>query len=178
MEISSLTNLDALRQTLKDPARDMKVNLESVLRSEFLNDSQVWGTLLASVYYIRDQRLRDAVTADAQAAAVDGAVLEDAQAAASLMGMNTVYYRFRHLVGKPSYTQRPAKLRMQWMARPKTNKSDYELMSLAVAVLAGCESCIKSHEASILQNGLTEEHVQDCVRIAAVLQGAAVALQL
>jgi len=178
LDFANLPNLEALRQTLKEPARDLKVNLESVLRSDFLSEAQVWGTALASVYYITEQRLRDAVLADAQAANVDAAILEDSQAAAALMGMNTVFYRFRHLVGKPGYTQRPARLRMQWMARPKTNKADYELMSMAVAVLAGCETCIKSHEASILQHGLTEDHVQDCVRIAAVLQGVAVAIRL
>jgi alkyl hydroperoxide reductase subunit D len=90
--------------------------------------------------------------------------------------MNTVFYRFRHLVGKPSYGQRQARLRMQWMARPRNGKVFYELLSLAVAALAGCEVCIQAHEASVLKEGLTEEHVHDAVRIAAVLQGAAVAL--
>lgn len=178
MDIANLTNLEALRQTLKDPARDLKVNVESVLRSDYLSDTQVWGVALTAVYFIGDARLRDALAADAQAAGVDAAVLEDAQAAAVLMGMNTIFYRFRHLVGKPGYAQRQARLRMQWMARPKTNKADYELMSLAVAVLAGCETCIKSHEASILQQGLSEDHVHDTVRIAAVLQGLAVALHI
>ena len=108
----------------------------------------------------------------------EDAVFEDAQAAAVLMGMNTVYYRFRHLVGKDAYSQKAARLRMTYMARPKTNKATYELMSLAIAALAGCEMCIKNHEASILQHGLGEDHVHDAVRIAAILQGAAVALSL
>ena len=37
--------------------------------------------------------------------------VEDAVAAAALMGMTNVFYRFRHLVGKPSYEQKPARLR-------------------------------------------------------------------
>jgi len=67
---------------------------------------------------------------------------------------------------------------MTWMAKPKTSKANYEVMSIAIAALAGCEICIKTHEASILQQGLSEEHVHDAVRIAAILEGAAVALGL
>ena len=93
------------------------------------------------------------------------------------MGTNTVFYRFRHMVGKDSYGQKPARLRMQWMARPKTGKDVFELASLAIAALAGCEACIKAHENSVLQHGLTEDHVLEAVRIAAVLNGAAVALR-
>jgi alkyl hydroperoxide reductase subunit D len=93
------------------------------------------------------------------------------------MGMNTVYYRFRHLVGKESYGQKPARLRMQAMVKPQTTKANFELFSMAIAVLAGCETCIKAHEASILQHGLGDEHVHDAVRIAAILSGAAVALR-
>ena len=31
------------------------------------------------------------------------------------MGMNTIYYRFRHLVGKEEYAKKAARLRMTWM---------------------------------------------------------------
>ena len=79
-----------------------------------------------------------------------------AVAEAVLMGMNTVYYRFRHLVGKESYGKKPARLRMMWMSKPKTSKATFELMSLAIAALAGCEVCIKAHEHSILAAGLSE----------------------
>ena len=110
-------------------------------------------------------------------AGIADAVFEDAKAAAVLMGMNTIYYRFRHLVGKESYKTKPARLRIGWMAKPKTSKATFELMSIAITVLEGCEICIKEHEARILQHGLTEEHVHGAVRIAAILQGSAVALR-
>jgi len=170
--------LDALKEALPEPAKDLKANLGSVLGGELLTAHQVWGVALASAYFIGDARLRDAVVADARAAGTPEDVIEDAQAAAALMGMNTVYYRFRHMVGKPSYAQRPARLRMQWMVRPKTNKADFELFSLAVAALAGCEACVKAHEEAVLKGGLSEEQVNDTVRIAAVLQGVAVGLRL
>ncbi|NJL31560.1 MAG: alkyl hydroperoxide reductase, partial [Phycisphaerales bacterium] len=136
-----------------------------------LTPAQTWGTALAGACFLRHAELRKAVLADAMAAGITDATIDDARASASIMGMNTVYYRFRHMVGKPSYGQRPARLRMQRMAQPLSSKADFELMSMACAVLAGCEMCVKAHEASILQHGLTEDHVHDAVRIAAVLNG-------
>ena len=174
----AVPNLDQLKQAIPEPAKDIRINLGNVLTSETLDATQLWGVALASAYYLREPRLREALVADALAAGVADDVLQDAQAAAALMGMNTVFYRFRHMVGKDSYAKRPARLRMQWMTQPKTGKPNFELFSLAVAALAGCEACIKAHEASVLKAGLTEEHVQDTVRLAAVLSGAAVALAM
>lgn len=178
MATVAMPSVEALRERFPEPAKDTKLNLSAIATSEHLDAEQIWGVVLGSVYYLRDRALRDALLADAKAAGVSEALLEDAQAAATLMGMNTVYFRFRHLVHKESYSQKPARLRMQWMARPKTNKGTFELISLAIAALAGCEVCIKSHEASVQQHGLSEEHVHDAVRIAAILQGAVVALGL
>ncbi|MFM8985141.1 MAG: carboxymuconolactone decarboxylase family protein, partial [Planctomycetia bacterium] len=104
------------------------------------------------------------------------AVISDAVAAAGLMAMNTVYYRFRHMLGKESYEARSPRLRMSRMAQPATSKADFELMSLACAALAGCELCIKNHEASLVHLGVGEEACHDAVRIAAVVNAAACGL--
>lgn len=174
----AMPRVDALRETFGEPARDLKLNLGNIASNDHLDADQIWGVALASAFYIGEPRLRDALLADAQEAGLNEAVLEDARAAAALMGMNTVYYRFRHLVGKESYSHKPARLRMQAMVKPKTNKANFELFSLAIAALAGCETCIKAHEVSVLQHGLSEEHVHETARLAAILQGAAVALRL
>jgi lipoyl-dependent peroxiredoxin subunit D len=105
-------------------------------------------------------------------------VIDDALASASLMAMNNVYYRFRHMIGKPSYSQMPARLRMQRIAKPASNKVDFELFCLAVSAINACEACVRSHEAVVIQGGITEEQVHDAVRIAATIHAAAVALEL
>jgi alkyl hydroperoxide reductase subunit D len=178
MATVAMPSVDALREKFPEPAKDTKLNLGSLSTSEVLDAEQIWGVTLASAYYLGDTSLSAALLADAKAAGVNDAVLEDAQAAATLMGMNSVYFRFRHLVHKETYSQKPARLRMQWMARPKTSKALFELMSLAIAALAGCEVCIKAHETSVQQHGLGEDHVHEAARFAAVLYGAKVALQL
>jgi alkyl hydroperoxide reductase subunit D len=99
-----------------------------------------------------------------------------ASAAAALMAMNNVYYRFRHMVGKPAYAQKPARLRMNRLAKPLTSRADLELFSLAVSAINGCEVCVQAHERAVLEAGLSEDHVHDAVRIAATVHAAAVAL--
>ena len=105
-------------------------------------------------------------------------MVEDAKAAAALMGMNNVYYRFRHLVGREEYAQKPARLRMQRIAQVATNKADFELFCLAVSAINGCETCIRSHEQVVREGGLNEDQVNDAIRIAATFHGAAVALEM
>ncbi len=108
---------------------------------------------------------------------VEAAVIDDGIAAAALMGMNNVFYRFRHMIGKPSYETKPARLRMQRIAKPATNKADFELFCLAVSAINGCEACVRSHEHVVVEGGLSEDNVHDAVRIAAVIHAAAVALE-
>jgi lipoyl-dependent peroxiredoxin subunit D len=171
--------VEKLRQTLPDVARDVKLNLEAVLKdgTAALTSAQRWGVAAASAVAARNPAVRDAVLADALRAA-GTAVVEDAQAAAALMAMNNVYYRFRHLVGKESYSQKPARLRMNRLVKPATNKVDFELFCLAVSAINGCESCIRAHEHVVLGGGLSEDAVHDAVRVAATVHAAALALEL
>jgi lipoyl-dependent peroxiredoxin subunit D len=169
--------IEAIRGALPEAARDIKLNLQSVLTGGALTNEQRWGVALAAAFATRNRQLTEAVLSDA-AEAVAPAVIEDAKAAAALMAMNNVYYRFRHMIGKESYAQKPARLRMNRIAQPAASKIDFELFSLAVSAINGCEACVRAHEKAVLDGGLGEDHVHDAVRIAATLQAAAVALEI
>jgi alkyl hydroperoxide reductase subunit D len=169
--------LERIREAIPDPAKDIRLNLQSVLQGGVLAPAQRWGVAVASAVAARNPELSQAMIADARAEAGQ-AVVEDAMAAAALMAMNNVYYRFRHIVGKPGYSEKPARLRMNRLVSPATNKADFELFSLAVSAINGCETCVRAHEKVVLEGGLTEDHVHDAVRIAAVVHAAAVALEL
>ena len=172
--------LDALRDArLATPElKDIRLNLSSVLAGENLTDSQAFGTGLAAALFLKCQPLAQALEADMRAGLATAAepLISDATAAAALMAMNTVYYRFRHMLGKESYEARSPRLRMSRMAQPATSKADFELMSLGCAALAGCELCIKNHEASLVHLGVSEEACHDAVRIAAVINAVACGL--
>jgi alkyl hydroperoxide reductase subunit D len=170
-----MPTLDELRESIPDPARDIKMNLQNVLAESSLTDAQRWGVAISCAFASRSPTLAQALI---DAGKVDATVVEDAKAAAAIMGMNNVFYRFRHVMGKESYKQRPARLRMTRIARPSTNKVDFELFCLAVSAINNCEACIKSHEETVLAGGLSEDQVFDAVRIAATIHAAAVSLEL
>ena len=172
-----MSALEGLRDAIPEPARDLRLNLQAVLAESSLGVEQRWGVAAACAVASRNVRLREAVLADARAAAGD-AVVEDAIAAAAIMGMNNVLYRFRHLIEKPSYGERPAHLRMNRLVKPAGSKVDFELFCLAVSAINGCGTCMQAHEKVVLSGGLGEEQVFDAVRIAATIQGAAVALDV
>ena len=180
-----------LRDGFPESAKDTRLNLDAVLRGNVsLDETQRWLVALSCAYALRSPALLSAVQSEFEIRAAGAgdaepatgtpgiaaeALRDDAQAAASLMAMNNVLYRFRHLVGKAAYAQKPARLRMNRIAQPATTKAAFELACLAVSALNGCQVCIESHERTVLQHGLTEDHVHDAVRIAATLSAAAVA---
>jgi alkyl hydroperoxide reductase subunit D len=166
---------DALRDAFPETAKDLKLNLESVLGEGALTEAQRLGVALACAAALRCAPLREALLERTRAQAGE-AVAQDALAVAALMGMNNVYYRFRHLVGKESYSQIPPRLRMNRLNRPAGSKVDCELFSLAVSAVNACETCIQAHERELRNAGVTEAMIHDAVRIAAVISGSATAL--
>jgi alkyl hydroperoxide reductase subunit D len=165
-----------LLSSLPVEAKDLRINAKRVLEGESLSIDQTWGIALAAAYYIRNPELTVALLEDAKATGISDAILEDARAAASIMGMNTIYYRFRHLMNSEAYNQRAANLRMMRMKQVSSTPVNFELFSIGPAALAGCEMCLKAHEAAVKQGGLNEDNVHDAVRISAILHGVAVAL--
>ncbi len=172
-----MNETEKLRLSLPEAAKDIKLNLQTVFQSSALTKEQIWGSAVASAIASRNQKLASAVLSDAQSL-IEASVIEDARAAATLMAMNNVYYRFRHMVGKESYSSKPARLRMNWIGKPLGNKVDFELFCLAVSAINGCERCIRSHEEVVVDGDLNEDQVHDVVRIAATINAAALALEM
>ncbi len=172
-----MDHVNELCEQIPDAAKDLRLNLLAVLKSDHLSPEESWAVALTSAYFVRCAKLCEAILADAGSILGDAGV-EDAQAAASLMAMNAVYFRFRHMVGKEAYSQIRSGLRMNRMMAPATSRSQFELCALACAALAGCEACLQSHEANLVKDGYSESQVNDVARIAASVQGVAVALAL
>ncbi len=98
--------------------------------------------------------------------------IAEAQACASLLSANNVLYRFRHFVSKEPYDQMRAGIRMNIMMNPLLGKELFELISLAVSSVNGCEMCVKSHEVSVLEAGGSEERIWDAIKIASIVTSA------
>ena len=131
-----------------------------------------YGCFLASAWATGNPALIRAITGE-----VDGKLSAEAvnaaKAAAAVMGMNNVYYRFVHLASAKDYKTLPARLRMNVIANPGVEKADFELWSLAVSAINGCGMCIDAHDTELRTHGVTAEQIQTAVRIASVVNAAA-----
>lgn len=170
-------NLETLLAGLPDYAKDLRLNLSSVLRQTELTEQQAWGTAVATAAASRNAELSAAILEEA-AAHLSPEALRAAKAAAAIMGMNNVYYRFLHLVSNDKYRTIPARLRMQVIRSHGGDPVDFELWCLAVSAINNCQACVGSHERVLREKGVTEETVLAAVRIAAVIHGLAAALEL
>ncbi len=174
-----MTTLDTIRDAIPDYARDLKLNLGSVLSTTGapgLNDRQIWSVALASAIAARNVGFAHNIETLA-AAHLSAVQIDAARAAAAIMGMNNIYYRFLHLVEDAEYKTLPARLRMNVLANPGIDKQDFELLSLAVSAINGCGTCVSSHERVLRQHGMSREAVQSAVRIASVIHAVAGVLE-
>ena len=172
-------SLDTIRDSIPDYARDLKLNLGSVLTPQGapgLSEKQLWSVALATAIAARNTTFTRDIEALARAHLDDGDVA-GARAAAAMMGMNNIYYRFLHLVEDAEYKSMPARLRMNVIGNPGIDKLDFELLSLAVSAVNGCGLCITSHERKLRNHGVTRETIQSAVRIAAVIHAVACVLE-
>jgi alkyl hydroperoxide reductase subunit D len=167
--------MDALRDRIPDYAKDLRLNLSSVLTPQGapgLTEAQLWMTALASAIASRNAELIRVVEA-AASQKLEAVQAEAARAAAAIMGMNNVYYRFLHLVEDDEYAKLPARLRMNVIGSPGIAKADFELVSLAVSAVNGCGKCVTAHERVLRQHEVGREAVQSAVRIASVMHALA-----
>lgn len=168
--------LESLRGSLPAYAKDLKLNIGSVTSSSSLNEQQLWGTVLSCAAATRSQRTLAELAEEAREHLSQEA-FDAALGAASIMGMNNVFYRAKHLL-QGAYDDLRASLRMQIIGKPGVDRVDFELWSLAVSSINGCGWCLEAHEQVVREAGLTREQVFDALRVAAVVAGVAQAVEI
>ena len=165
-------SLKEFAETLPDYAKDLRLNISSIINDQILPDQQKYGLVLACAHGSGYRPVIAAAEADV-ADRLSPEAANAARAAAAVMAMNNVYYRFVHLASNPVYATLPAKLRMNVIGNPGIDKADFELFCLAVSAINGCGMCIDSHEKVLKQHGVKAETIQAAARIGAVIKAVA-----
>ena len=158
--------IDALREQIPAYAKDLSLNLSSLVSETILSEQQKWGCFLASAYAVGQPDVVKAINASAQ---LSEEAKTAAKAAAAIMGMNNVYYRALHLMKNTEYATLPARLRMNILANPGVEKVDFELWSTAVSAVNGCGMCLDAHENELKKHSVPSVNIQAALRIAAVV---------
>ena len=165
-------SLKEFADTLPDFAKDLRLNISSILNDQLLGDQRKYGLILTTAHATGYRPLVAAAEAEVEGK-LSAEAANAARAAAAVMAMNNVYYRFTHLASNQEYRTMPAKLRMNVIANPGIDKADFELFSLAVSAQNGCGMCIDSHERVLQQHGVNAEVIQTAARVGSVIKAAA-----
>lgn len=161
--------LDLLEEGKSRYVTDLKLNFKTSFESEFLNKKEIALLGVALAVNSTHTILREFFTNNAKEEGAKAEEIAEAVGCASLLSANNVFYRFRHFVNKEKYNEIPARIKMNIMGRPVNGKEFFELMSLAVSAVNGCEMCVKAHEASLIELGAKEERIFEAVRLASVI---------
>ncbi len=162
-------NISALDAGESRYIKDARINLKNALNTEHLDEKEAVLVALAIAVNQKSHSLIKLFEAKAEALEIPKPAQAEAMACASLLSANNVLYRFRHFVEKEKYNELPARIKMNIMMKPVLGKEFFELVSLAVSAINGCEMCVKSHEESVLQLGASEERVFEAIRLASII---------
>jgi alkyl hydroperoxide reductase subunit D len=169
-------SLDALKSAIPDYAKDLRLNLGSVIGNSELPAQQLWGTVLATAIASRSAVVLRELAPEARANLSPEAYTA-AKSAAAVMAMNNVFYRTRHLLSDHEYGNLRAGLRMNVLGNPGVDKVDFELWSFAVSAINGCGLCLDSHEQVLRKAGVDRETVQEAFKIASVIEAVGITLE-
>jgi len=170
--------VEQLIATLPEFAKDTRLNLSTLLSGvdrDDLSAKQLAGVALACAYATKHKKLITVMQHYGKDF-LSAADVEGIKIAVSIMAMNNIYYRFVHMTSDPVFKTLPAKLRMNKMAASGIDGLDFELYSLAVSALEGCQLCVDTHVQALKKHGLTQVGIQTAIRLAAVINATAQSL--
>src|SRR6202000_507628 len=152
--------------------KDLKINVGNVLNNaQYLSRKESLLLALAVAVNERFVPLQESLSGLVREAGASEAEIAEIVACTSLMNTNNIFYRFRHFIKKEFYENQPAGIKMSIMASPVLGKEFFELVSLVVSSINGCEMCVTSHERSVLQHNSTESRVLEGVKLGAIIKG-------
>lgn len=173
-------NVEGLKELLPDFAKDIRLNLSTVLQANDasgLSQNQVLGVALAAAYATRNAKVMGALEGET-ASVLTAEEINAARAAATIMAMSNIYYRSTYMTGDDEIGKLPAGLRMNVIGNPGVDKVTFELYSLGVSAVNGCSACISAHTRTALAHEVSKTGVQHTFRIAAVIFAAAQAVSI
>jgi alkyl hydroperoxide reductase subunit D len=161
---------DYLSANTRSTFKDARMTLEAVLFSKSSLD-----TALARVCaYAVAVSLKAPALATVLKQELATEKIEQAEVAAAIMGMTSVYYSFLDMADLPGVKQLPAQLRMvSYGQQVQLDKLGFEAAALAVALANKCKPCIAAHVEELKGIGFTDEQFRDIARVAASVNALA-----
>ena len=158
--------VDQLKETIPDYAKDTRLNIDAVVKRSTLAQEEAEAVALAAAFATGNTQLWTWI----QSQIADQKEAEAAVTAASLMGMNNVWYPYVEMAEDPALSGLPPQLRMNAITtHGGTTKARFEAYALAASIVGKCHFCVKAHYETLKKEGYTVEQLRDIGRIAAVM---------
>ena len=162
--------VDQLKESLPDYAKDVRLNLDSVIKRSSISEDLASACALAAAFATGNGKLVSFI----QSNIVDEKERDAALAAASIMAMTNTWYPYVEMADDENLKGLPAQIRMNAIAsHGGTTKSNFEAFSLAASIVGKCHFCVKAHYETLKKEGYTVEQLRDIGRIAAVMNSVA-----
>ena len=162
--------VDQLKESLPDYAKDVRLNLDSVIKRSSISEDLASACALAAAFATGNGKLVSFI----QSNIVDEKERDAAMTAASTMAQNNIWYPYVEMADDPALKGLPAQLRMNAIAsHGGTTKANFEAFSLAASIVGKCHFCVKAHYETLKQEGYSVEQLRDIGRIASVINSVA-----
>jgi len=161
--------VDSIKESIPDWSKDIKLNLDSVINRSPLDPVDTHAVALAAALASGNGPLAYNLQID-EVLSLNVAECDAAKTAASLMGMNNVYYPFVEMTGDVELKNLPAGLRMNAYANHAgVSKKKFEMYALAASIVGKCHFCVKNHYDVLKKEGMSATELQHVGKIAAVI---------
>jgi alkyl hydroperoxide reductase subunit D len=162
--------MNDLRSAMPEYARDLRLNLGSVMSASSLEPVMAWGSALTAALVSKNAQVIQHIAEDAQAH-LDEIQMKAAKSAAAMMSMTNVWYKFTDLIQDDEVKKQPPKLRMNAMlTHGGVDHALFEAWSLSASAVNACGVCVNAHASQLNKLGIDAQQVADIARIAAVVK--------
>lgn len=160
--------VDEVKASIPEHSKDIKLNLDAVINRSGLDEVDAHACAFAAALAAANGDLAFEISMNGPLMGTDER--EAAKTAASLMGMNNIYYPFVEMTEDPDLKGLPPGLRMNAYANHGgVSKKKFEMYALAASIVGKCHFCVKNHYDVLKKEGMTVIELQAVGKIAAVV---------
>lgn len=161
--------IEQVKESIPDHSKDIKLNLDNVINRSPLDPVDTHAVAYVAALAAGNGGLAFEIEHNSPLF-LDEKVREAAKTAASLMGMNNIFYPFVEMCNDPDLKGLPPGLRMNAYANHGgVTKKQFEMYALAASIIGKCHFCVKNHYDTLRKEGMTVQQLQHVGKIAAVV---------
>jgi alkyl hydroperoxide reductase subunit D len=161
--------VEIIKDSIPDHSKDIRLNLDAVINRSLLSKEDTHAVALTSALAAGNGELAFAIMTSGELDEFPKE-MEAAKTAASLMGMNNVWYPYVEMTQDPELKGLPAGLRMNaYTTHGGVSKKQFEMYALAASAIGKCHFCVKNHYDVLKKEGMTTPELHHVGKIAAVI---------